>query len=192
MDQHQRTGTSLVHLSQNGVGKLLVDSLVPVLPRVIGCCVNGGGVGEVPDVVLNAPQQGISKDVVVLVVGLLGGEHKAELQLMLRQPRWYEPIRRTLCDKPIALSHRAGNPRQRGRPSEAAEDRNHAATAAAGGWRFPVMHDELYRTSVACQHHRTASGNPADQVKEHAILTCALRSGRARRARPSPTREEAG
>ncbi len=68
VEEHRGVGFGL-ELFENGGGEAFVDADIPLLPGVAEAVVERGGVGELPEVVLEEPQHRIRDHVVEPVVG---------------------------------------------------------------------------------------------------------------------------
>ena len=86
VEQHRRIGFGF-ELVEDGGGKSFVDAHVAVLPGVLKAVIDGGRVGELPEVVLEEPQHRVCDHVVEPVVGhlVVGDQPQTERRAVSRR-----------------------------------------------------------------------------------------------------------
>ena len=80
MREDEGTLATSARLADHLVGKHLVDEPVALVPGAVGAVIEHGRLGQVPEVVLHEPEQGVGDGVVVEVVGKLRRIHPADLE----------------------------------------------------------------------------------------------------------------
>jgi hypothetical protein len=71
--------------SYHSISESAVDCDIAVIPGIVDFGIDIGGVGGVPHVMLEKPEQWIAKEIVVLVVDISGRGNKAEIKPLPRQ-----------------------------------------------------------------------------------------------------------
>ena len=136
VEHHQRLLARLDR-PQDRLGDVVVDHRVAGVPGVGLLLADVGGVGEVPEVVLDEPQDRVRDHVVEAVVGLgLGLDHEHVVGDTVE----LDPDRGTLAlarDLDVLVGHRGGDP-ERPAVSDQARERGHQAAAAALDLPFAV------------------------------------------------------
>ena len=79
VDDHDPAAAVVAQLVEDGFAEQSVDRQVALAPGVELVLADVGMAGEVPEVVLDEPEDGVGRDVVVAVVGLALGRHVAHL-----------------------------------------------------------------------------------------------------------------
>ena len=130
VNHHHRLGV-VAQLLHDGSREVFVDHVVAELEGLDLLAPDVGGVGEVPEVVLDEPQHRVREDVVEAVVGLRVGDDEPQVVLAAAGCAHREGAASVLLgDSRVVVGHRGGDPEglaMRGEPGE----RGHEATGAA-------------------------------------------------------------
>ncbi len=161
VDHHDRLLGSL-ELLHDGFREVLVDDVVAELEGLDLLAADVGGVGEIPQVVLDEPQHRVGEDVVEAVVCVGVGGHQADLVLAASWSVHGEGVTAVLArDLGVLVGHRGGDPDRFAMGGEARQCRDQAAGAALDlpvgvkGDRSAVAHQQQRRP--LCRHLAHAS-----------------------------------
>ncbi len=179
VEHHQRPLLAL-DLAEHGGGDVAVDRLVAEVPGVELLLADVRRVGEVPEVVLDEPEDRVGDHVVEAVVGLGVAADQ--------QHPVVDPVERELGrpaalfgDGDVLVGHRRGDPERVAVGDQARERRNQAAAAAPHGALPVLVALELGRPPVRDDDQRR--GVHAAKITDPARLRCrGRRAGRASRA----------
>ena len=160
MEHHQRP-LALGDLAEHGVGDVAVDRLVAEVPGVELLLADVGRVGEVPEVVLDEPEDRVGDHVVEAVVGVgVAADHQHPV---------LDPVDRELGrpaallgDGDVLVGHRRGDPERVAVGDEAGERGDQAAAAALHRPLAALVSLELRRTAVGDDDQRIGVGHPAE------------------------------
>ncbi len=142
----------------HGFGDIVVDDLVAVLPRVELLLANVGRVREVPEVVLDEPQNRVRDHVVEAVVGVGVGFDQADVVLDVVDLERDRAPARLAGDGGILLGHRRGDPEG---PAMADEPGQRGDEAAAA----PL--DDTFAVRTALVLSRAAIGDDDQPLLRH-------------------------
>jgi len=95
--------------SYNSISESAVDCDIAVIPGIVDFGIDIGGVGGVPHVMLEEPEQWIAEEIVVLVVDISWRGNKVEIKPLTWQCH-LETTALTGSGHAIAFSHSAGDP----------------------------------------------------------------------------------
>ena len=132
VEHHERLLEAL-DLAQDGGGDVGVDRLVAVLPGVDLLPADVRGVGEVPEVVLDEPEDRVGDHVVEAVVGVRVGLDQQHAVARSRRSRARPARRRARRDRDVLVGHRRGDPERVAVRDQPREGGHEAAAAAAHG-----------------------------------------------------------
>ena len=157
VEHHQRPLATL-DLAEDGLGDVAVDGLVAVVPGVQLLLADVGSVGEVPEVVLDEPEDRVGDHVVEAVVGLgvAADQQHPVVDPVDRELDWPAAL---LGDRDVLVGHRRGDPERLAVRDEAGKRRDQAAAAAPHGALAGLVALELRRPAVGDDDQRIGVGH---------------------------------
>jgi len=172
VDHHDRIADA-VDLLDHGRREVLVDDLVALLEVLDVLVADVGRVGQIPQVVLDEPQQRVGDVVVEAVVGLVAGGHQADLVLTAGLRAHLERLAIAVAQlDQVTLGHRRGDPDRATVRRQARQRRHEPATTAR-------------ERSVGAERHRPAIGH---QQQRRGLKRLRMRLfGHGRRSYPRTT-----
>jgi hypothetical protein len=131
-------------------GKGLVHWHVPTVPGLVNAGIHVRVVGRIPHVMLEKPEERVTKNVVVLVINPARGDHVAEVDFVARQRRLEMGGTPVVGNDAVPFSHSAGYPGKLGSLGQRVEGRDNAAATPAGLRSTLWGHLVFHRAAIAC------------------------------------------
>ena len=156
------------NLRQHRVSERPVERHVALAPRAHGRGVDHGPLGEVPELVLQEPEQGVGDD----VVGPLEDRSRHRREAEPHRLVGHGPVQggRTVRRTPIRFAHGRCHPGERHVAADLRQRGDHAAGPAPGP-KGPVRQGaEAYRPSIGSQDQSTVAQEPLGGRLERAVL----------------------
>ncbi len=91
MYYHQRGVFTLMHFIHNCLGEGLIYRQVTILPGIIHYPGYIWGMGGIPHIMLEEPEERVTDDAIKLVIDLPGGNYQAEVEVFTLQGRLKAP-----------------------------------------------------------------------------------------------------
>ncbi len=181
--QHHQRPVAPVDLAQHRLGDVAVDCLVAVVPGIELLLADVGRVGEVPEVVLDEPEDRVRDHVVEAVVGL---GVTADQQHPVVDPVDRE-LRRSaalLAHRDVLVGHRRGDPERVSVGDEAGERRHQSTTAPTHGALPGVVTLELSGPAIGDDDERVGIGHGSTLPRPlHAYVSSFVNSSIQSRSR---------
>jgi hypothetical protein len=151
--QHHQGVLPAVDLGEDRLGDVLVDGLVAVVPGVDLLPADVRRVGDVPEVVLDEPEDRVGDHVVEAVVGVGVAAHQPHpvvdpVQLL------FDRFARLVRHRDVLVGHRRGDPERFAVGDESGQRGDQAAAAATDGALAALVALELERAAVGDDDQR--------------------------------------
>jgi hypothetical protein len=82
LDHHQRRGVTLHRLLNNRLGEGLIDSNIAILPGIVDILSYIRGMGEIPHVMLQEPEERVAQDTVELMINVSRANHETKIKVL--------------------------------------------------------------------------------------------------------------
>ena len=156
--QHHQRPLAPLDLAQHGSGDVAVDGLVAEVPGVELLLADVGRVGEVPEVVLDEPEDRVGDHVVEALVGFGVGADQQH-PVVDAVDRELGRSAALFADRDVLVGHRRGDPERVAVGDESRERRDQPAAAPLHG-PLPILAPlELGRAAVGDDNQRVRFGH---------------------------------
>ena len=107
---HDGWGGILLGFRYDRLSEILIYLRITFVPRIVNARIQVRVVGGIPHVVLEEPKEGVTNDIVKLVISPAGSRYESEIDLMPRQGGPDSISLAVFRDFPVTLSYCAGDP----------------------------------------------------------------------------------